>query len=247
MKLDAAINTWVRNKDKEKEPDNNNKDFSSLLDKLSQIPGFVEAEGEEGENVAADPFDTVLENLGQIDGFNVDTIVTKFGGISESIETVLRSFIKNTPPLLDKLREVTADTLADYAVIVHGVKGSSRSIAAEDVGTDAEALELAAKRGDIGFVEANNEALLHKTEHLIEALKTALDGASGSRELAASPDKALLDELLAASLAFDVDSAEEILLQLEAFDYEEGGDLVVWLREQFDIAGFKKIANKLRE
>jgi hypothetical protein len=51
---------------------------------------------------------------------------------------VVKSFAQNTPPLLDKIRSsgfvrdnaFSAEELNDYAIIVHGIKGSSRSIGA---------------------------------------------------------------------------------------------------------------------
>jgi HPt (histidine-containing phosphotransfer) domain-containing protein len=144
---------------------------------------------------------------------------------------------------------VNENTLANYAVLVHGVKGSSRSIGAEDIGRDAEALELAAKKGNLGFVLTNNDAFLEKTARFIKALQAALEefvrGTREPRERRSAPDEELLNALGAAAAVFDVDTAEEVLSRLEAFDYEKGGDLVAWLREQLDTSGFANITGRL--
>jgi signal transduction histidine kinase/CheY-like chemotaxis protein len=185
-----------------------------------------------------------------IPGFDAASALAKFGGDAKSFASILSSYVNNTPLLLDELQVVHEGNLPDYAIIVHGIKGSSRSICAEDIGRDAEALELAAKKGNLGFVQTNNEAFLKKTADFIEELRIALDrfvrdNQNEEREQRPAPDAALLDTLRAAAAVFDIDAAEEALSRLESFDYEEQGDLVKWLREQLDIGGFQNIVERL--
>jgi CheY-like chemotaxis protein len=220
VRLDAVVNTWVRNR---------------ALEQVLDLDNAVES----SENVSLEAFES-------IPGFDAAGALAKFGGDLESFISVLESFAKNTPPLLIELQNVKEDNLSNYAVIVHGVKGSSRGICAEEIGRDAEALELAAKKGNLWFVQTNNAVFLEKTKQFIETLKAALDGfVHKDRELHPAPDEEMLDALAAATAVFDVDTAEEVLSRMETFDYEEGGELVEWLREQLDRGGFTNITEQL--
>jgi HPt (histidine-containing phosphotransfer) domain-containing protein len=109
-------------------------------------------------------------------GFDVQTGVERFGGDEAIYHKILASYAQNTPPLLEKLRVVTEERLAEYAITAHGLKGASRSICAEEIGARAEALERAAKAGDFAFVEANNAAFLQATEDLIAQIGDFLSG-----------------------------------------------------------------------
>ena len=80
---------------------------------------------------------------------------------------VLRSYAENTPAVLDKLRQVTAESLPGYATTVHGIKGTSANIGAEDLRKTALQQEGLAKAGDLTGVLANNEAFLKKADTLI--------------------------------------------------------------------------------
>ncbi len=80
-----------------------------------------------------------------IDGMNVDKALNRFGGDEAALTGVLRSYANNTPPLIDSLNEYLArGNMKDYAIVVHGVKGSSYGIFADDTAKAAEALEAAA-------------------------------------------------------------------------------------------------------
>jgi HPt (histidine-containing phosphotransfer) domain-containing protein len=231
VKLDAVINTWVRNRALEHERN---------LQKADTIQTTIETNEE-----------VCLAVFSALPGFDAAGALAKFGGDTESFASILNSYVKNTPPLLNELRSVSEDTLPNYAILVHGIKGSSRSICAEEIGRDAEALELAAKKGNLGFVRTNNACFLEKTTGFIEALRSALDdfvrADRETRERRPVPDPGLLSVLAAAAVTFDIDTAEETLSKLEAFDYEKDGDLVEWLREQLDIGGFANITDRLTE
>ncbi|MDR0709661.1 MAG: response regulator, partial [Spirochaetaceae bacterium] len=54
---------------------------------------------------------------------------------------ILRSYAASTPDFLDILRNVSKETLDNYAITLHGIKGSSYQICAGETGKKAEALE----------------------------------------------------------------------------------------------------------
>ncbi len=57
------------------------------------------------------------------------------------------------------------------------------------------------------------------------------------------PDKAMLEKLRSACEAFDMDKVDEAMERLEAYRYENGGDLVEWLREQVNNMIFEEIVD----
>jgi len=106
----------------------------------------------------------------------MDKGVAQFGGNEELFVTILGYYVTDTYALLDAIGEITEESLAEYAKTAHGIKGSSRSVYAEEVGDAAEKLESAAKNGDLEYVAANNAAfveqirqLLHNIEDMVAA------------------------------------------------------------------------------
>ena len=59
------------------------------------------------------------------------------------------------------------------------------------------------------------------------------------------PDTALLQELAEACKRYKASVMDEILCRLEAYHYESGGDLIVWLREQLDNLEYDAIRERL--
>jgi len=168
---------------------------------------------------------------------------------------VLRAWCKHIPGNMEKLRALAGGlsseaTLREYVTAVHGVKGASYGICADGIGKSAEALEAAARRGDLGFIAANNEPLVDKASRLFADLQKCLAAhveKEGARIPASAPDPALLAELLAACRQFKSSAMEEILKKLDSFEYAAGGGLIPWLREQMDNLEYEAIEQRLTE
>ncbi|MDR2073751.1 MAG: hybrid sensor histidine kinase/response regulator, partial [Spirochaetaceae bacterium] len=139
------------------------------------------------------------------------------------------------------------ETLPDYAITVHGLKGASYGVCAMEIGREAEELEHAAKAGDYEKVGAGNTAFIEKVEAFLESLGKLLQTTAKGDEKpkALAPDKALLEKMLDASKRFKPTIMEEVLAELEARDYESGGELIPWLREQIDNLEYDAIREKL--
>jgi HPt (histidine-containing phosphotransfer) domain-containing protein len=110
----------------------------------------------------------------QIPGINAKKGLDLFDDDVDIYLVVLRSWLTNTPAVLDKLRNVSAETLADYAISIHGIKGTSANIGAEEVIKAAVILENMAKNGDISGVLANNSAFLKLADVLVEDVRNWL-------------------------------------------------------------------------
>ncbi|MDR3355383.1 MAG: response regulator [Synergistaceae bacterium] len=184
-----------------------------------------------------------------IEGIDMSAYKKRFYDEGSYIE-ILRTYCLHTPALLDKMREVTLETLKDYAVTVHGLKGSSYGIFAMTVARGAEILEHAAKSGDFEMVMANNASLIENTEKLLADLNELLadiHAQDAEKPVKRSPDEVLLKKILGASRKFLVDEMEEALTELERYKYKHGADLVTWLRGQVDNLEYEAIKDRLEE
>ncbi|MDR0937524.1 MAG: response regulator [Oscillospiraceae bacterium] len=225
MRMDIVINHWVRDKELEK----------NLSD------GSVKS----GENNDAE---NRIFGLVNIPGLDFEEGLQRLGGDEEIYYDILKSYVRNTPPLIDQLRNCAEDFLPDYAILVHGLKSSSLSIGAGRVGARAEKLEKAAKAGNYDFVKAENERFIEAAERLLKNLSNLLadireNNPKPKKEL---PDRDLLEKLCEACEDYEVDDVDGIMSELNKYEYTSDDGLVEWLAAQVSIMGFKQIAEKLR-
>jgi signal transduction histidine kinase/DNA-binding NarL/FixJ family response regulator len=182
-----------------------------------------------------------------IKGINFAAGVKQFGGEDAYLE-ILHSYLAHTASLLEKLKDVSKENLKDYAVTIHGIKGASYGIFAMTAGKEAEALELAAKAGDFETVEAKNGAFVENAERLLSDLNTLFAERKKSetdKPVQERPDDVLLGKMLSASKRFKSSEMEEILAELESYEYRHDADLVPWLREQADNLEYEAIEKRL--
>ncbi len=226
-KLDAVLRRWVRDKSLEKESANTDAPPTETAE-----PGNAGGE-------------TSLADRLLINGVDKYQAVERFGSQDVFID-VLRSYVVNTRPLLDNLRDyLAAGNFEDYKIVIHGIKGSSYAIFAQEAGKLAEELEKAAKSEDFDTVRANH-GIFEKTElMLLDDIDQALKEINVTTEkpLAAEPDTELLRELRDACQAFDMDRVDAAMAELESFRYRNGEGLVLWLREQVDNMAFEEISS----
>ena len=110
----------------------------------------------------------------QIPGIDAEKGLDLYDDDMEIYLSVLHSYISNTPAVLDKLRTVSAETLQDYFAGVHGVKGTSASIGAEDLRNTAAKLEAMARAGDLSGVLAQNDAFIKYAATIVDNIKSWL-------------------------------------------------------------------------
>ncbi|MDR2006364.1 MAG: response regulator [Acidaminococcales bacterium] len=232
-KLDAELNKWVRNK----------QDKETLLQARKQMMNNLFAKaGIAGKKKTMAPGE-------KIEGVNFAQGIQSYGG-EKGYLNILRSYVTHTPKLVEKMRNASPAGLAEYAIAVHGLKGSSYGIYASEVAAGAEKLEQAAKSGDFAKVSETNLAFVEKVEKLLDGLAKFLreydnDGAGG-KPRAQEPDKRLLAKILNACEHFRPLVMEETLSELGKYEYEKNGELIAWLKQQTDMLEYEKIAEKLR-
>jgi CheY-like chemotaxis protein len=236
FRLDAALNKWVHDK--------------------QNASASAQAEAMKRHAVPEDDIPP-----GALDGFHVDGLDLEAGIARYENEGVflkiIKSYVQHTPELLKKLSAGNLENPADeemqsYATTVHGLKGSSYGICAEPVAKCAEALELAAKAGEWEMVRSGNEALLESAEALLAQMMQLLEKVSSQdsqkrqeKQRRAEPDRKTLRKMLSAARHFRTSQMEDLLAELDNFNYESGGDLVAWLREQTDNIEYDAIAKRL--
>jgi signal transduction histidine kinase/CheY-like chemotaxis protein len=181
-----------------------------------------------------------------IDGIDFEKALNQFNGSEEILLDVLRSYVKHTPVTLEKLRTPTAESLRDYEIAVHGVKGSSYGVCANAVGKLAEELETAAKKNDLEFVLAQNDAFLSAAERLIDGLRSMLKSLEEEKAgTLAAPDTPTLRAILEACGKYDLAAIEKAVSQLERYAYENEEELVTWLRDQQENLEYDAIRERL--
>jgi len=186
----------------------------------------------------------------EIPGVDTKKGLALYAGDTGVYLTLLRSYVTNTPGLLDKLRIVTENTLPKYNVTVHGLKGSSAGIGAESIRESAFELEKISKEGNLQGVWALNGKLIADTKIIVANIKAWLEQYDASREkkpVKKAPDKELLKQLRQNCEKYDIKGVDKILTVLESADYEKDGDLIKWVRDKIENSDFSEAAEKLKE
>ena len=114
-----------------------------------------------------------------ISGIDEEKVLDLYEDDIELYKKVSRSFITVVPAVLDKMRLIknqsTSAELADYAATVHGLKGTSTTIGAEETRKAALNLEKMAKAGDLSGVLSENPQFIRQVDKLIDDLRTWLE------------------------------------------------------------------------
>ena len=83
----------------------------------------------------------------------------------------LRLYVSSIPASLEKMRGVSPETLADYAITAHSVKSMSEYIGAEEARKTAKQLESLAKNGDLAGVLAQNETFIQYAQGIVAGVQ----------------------------------------------------------------------------
>ena len=214
MKMDAALKKWVRNKSKE----------NPVLTAASS------------DDIESESTCCAIE----IPGLDDKKGLSLYGNDIDLYLPVLRSYVANTPAVVDKLCRVSQENLPAYATNVHGLKGSSSSIGAENIRERAARMEAAAKAGELDVVLSENELLLKDVGALVAAMQIWLNTQDTLNEKTHlhAPDPVLLKNLRQYCEQYDMNGVDETIEKLESVCYDTDESLIVWLREKADISDF---------
>jgi signal transduction histidine kinase/CheY-like chemotaxis protein len=188
----------------------------------------------------------------KIPGVDLATGMSHFQPHPATYFKVLNSFVQSIPQHIEHLQNLLAGGyLAEYAVVVHGIKSSCYGIFAQDLGQTADALERAARAEDVRAVVQGHQRLLAEMETVLPALEVLVQKGRQSlqpdrpKEMNLEPDMKLLRDLLWASRDYDLEAMERIMTELERFSYAARGELIVELRQYLDNFNYEQIQKNL--
>jgi PAS domain S-box-containing protein len=229
MELDSVIKKWVH--------DEAQGTPSDVLGSGASPASELIPEDKNDENAAM-----------HIPGVDTEKGISLYAGEMDIYLPLLRSYASNTPGILDKLRNVSPETLPDYVIAVHGLKGISASIGAQAIRDAALNLETISRAGDLGGVLALNDKLIKDTETLVANLKAWLEryDSRNAKPRLKAPDRELLEKLRQSCENYDMGGIDQAMSELESTNYEEGAELLAWLRERIDVSELAEAAERLR-
>ena len=184
-------------------------------------------------------------------GLNTANGLARLDYDEEAYFRVLRAYSSHIPSFVETVKTAVNGSLDEYRIAVHGIKGSSWAIGAEELGDEAEKLEYAARDEDTAYIRANNGLFIEMAEKFLISLAAfikSIDSMPGrikpERE---KPEPDLLDKALNASREYDITSLKNVINSLDDFTYRSFPGFTDWLREQADNSDFEKIQVKLEE
>ncbi|MDR1014426.1 MAG: response regulator [Coriobacteriales bacterium] len=185
--------------------------------------------------------------LALADGIDMVRLLGQFGNDMAVALDVLGSFVANTAPLLARIGRAPEGGLADYAVIVHGIKGSCRGICAERAGAQAELLEQAARAGDLCLVAEGNGPFVALMHDLLAGIEKMVEGlaSKAAKPHREAPDSHLLKRLAQHCDDFDMDGIDEVIAELGVYEYTKESELVVWLRRRIELMELDEVSSRL--
>jgi HPt (histidine-containing phosphotransfer) domain-containing protein len=114
-----------------------------------------------------------LEQL-NVKGLNVAKGIDMYEDTEVIYLKLLIRFVENLGEKLKAIETISQETLSDYCIRIHGIKGVSLSVNADEIGRLAQLLEDASHKGDLDYVLANNPHFLATCNSFIEDLSTQL-------------------------------------------------------------------------
>jgi len=191
-----------------------------------------------------------LENK-SIKGLDIARGVNRYHGDEDAYMKVLHSYSISTEGMLQFIEHTNVDDIASYRIKVHGIKGASYDIFAEQIAKKFEKLENASVSEDVEFISKHNTANIASARKLLESINDLLQTVKEENPRAETKPKrdmineGLLAELSVACKSYDVSAAEKTMDEIEMYEYTTDKDLSTWLRENVDLINFAEIVERL--
>ncbi|GHU41250.1 hypothetical protein FACS1894190_09130 [Spirochaetia bacterium] len=206
--------------------------------------------GNETAGVIEDERMELFRQINPVDGIEINDAVNMFNNVSSYLE-VIKVYVSGTETFLDKLKEQLTNGIdaKEYAMIMHGIKGSSYSICAKELGDMAVKLENYSVTGDIEAIKHETPMFIAVANKLLAGLTVFININQGTQKelMRPSPDKKLLSDMVIACKNYKISDIDKILTELEEYQYENDNDLILWLHDQVNNAEFEKIIMRLEK
>jgi signal transduction histidine kinase/DNA-binding NarL/FixJ family response regulator len=221
--FDGILNQWVRNK---------HRDEAAAAEQAEAAAHYNESRPEA-------PFPSV-EGIDLAGGFE------RYGGKEPYLE-IVKAFCGQAGNMLERIEDPRQDMLNDYAIVIHGFKGSLFGICADELGNEAVILEKAAKSGDLETIQKKNRGFIERLETLVEKLKSLETGEKTKKGRKAKPDGEIYSVMFKAAREYNLNKMEDCIETLEEYDYDSDGDIVSWLRDRCRNLEYEEIIKRLAE
>ena|GEM_PF-3154921 len=225
------------------------KQSAETLEEVEKQKHYLEKE--EQSDTAANEFILPYLKNANIKGLNISYAMDNFGGSAKTYMDVLSSFVNSVRPLTQKLCAVKKEMLQEYAILIHGIKGSCYGIGAAECGDLAKELETLAKKGDFEQIHRKNKYFVKEIENLSDDINKLLEDTENakkqfdSRELLEEPNEELLRALIAATGNYETDKMNEIISKLDMYKYKKRNDLITFIKEKAVNFAYDEIEKKL--
>jgi len=111
---------------------------------------------------------------GGIAGINMEFGLSLYDGDMDMFKEIIHVYAKSVPTVLERLRDVSEQSLPDYAIDIHAIRGNSANIGAQKLTERAAAMEAMAKSGDLTGVMAANEGFIQDAAALVANMEAWL-------------------------------------------------------------------------
>ena len=228
------------------------------------IPENKKEEAMEEEESVADNNEAVDDNeenllnmLRQIENVDYDKAMTLCGKSEDILLSVIEVYVKSYSQIKERIDSTYAkEDLKNYAIEVHGVKSSSRSIGNDALGEMAYRLEIEAKDGNIAYVKENHSEFVMKYEQFVGKLKEIVDKLKTEEKIekvkfSKEEILSMINECISLYDEFETTKAEEVLKKLQCAECDENiMNLIndaIDSAELFDFDEVTKILTNIKE
>lgn len=154
-------------------------------------------------------------------GLNTEEGIGYTGGMEKYLRALQRYLKNHEENKAAVARLLDARDTEGFMIKVHALKSNSRMIGADEAADAFEKLEMAAKNGDLTYIEENTASVLHQYDEVINAIKPVgeMEEIHVSGELSANEAKETAGKLLEALEEFDDDLSAELVLRLKGYPF----------------------------
>ena len=109
-------------------------------------------------------------------------------------QSVLRDYAQSAEKkAVDMEQDFNKENWKDYAILVHSLKSTSRTIGAQSLSEEAAELEAAANRGDAGIIREKHPDLMNSYKEVVRAIGLVLEKEETVKETAEDTDGEILE------------------------------------------------------
>ncbi|MCL2052684.1 MAG: response regulator [Lachnospiraceae bacterium] len=181
-----------------------------------------------------------------IEGIDIKAGLEKFDDEKTYIK-LLKTYKASVESLLSSLAAVDQDSLREYEINIHGIKGSSLGVMADGLSGLASKLEQAAKNQDLSYINEHNSVFLKTADKFLKELEEMFVAYEllNPKPKKAKPDEEVLIKLGTACANYSMTLVDEAMEIIEAYEYTDDDGLSEWLKDKVSLMKFDEVVGRL--